>query len=188
MSELVKRYLKGHFQNMYEEDNLTFVKQISMFYAVDRVATMIKRDFSLKLSNIELLNRGFNIICNRYTTSNMLHMSANLTDQNNITEYIDWLIKIEYAELGLPSPDMVLYLDVNPEISIQNMKERYYDQLDKFDIHENLNHLNRVFDIKDFVIKYNWWFKINCMNSNNKIMKSIEDINDILYNRVKEIL
>jgi thymidylate kinase len=79
-------------------------------------------------------------------------------------------------------------LDVNPEISIQNMKERYYDQLDKFDIHENLNHLNRVFDIKDFVIKYNWWFKINCMNSNNKIMKSIEDINDILYNRVKEIL
>jgi dTMP kinase len=150
---------------------------------------MIKKDLSLQLSNIELLEKGFNIICDRYTTSNILHMSANLTNEMNIEKYINWIEDLEYYELGLPKPDKVIYLDVTPEVSMKNMMKRYNNDEEKMDINENLSHLSKVYKMKDEIIKYCGWTKIDCMDPNNKNeMAPFDRVHELIYAEVKKEL
>lgn len=207
-SAMVEKYLdpKGGIGNVYPgEDNLIFVKQASLFYTVDRVGTMIEKDKiivgdnvikdnSLKdicyadekhigpFSYIELLERGFNIICDRYNTSNLLHQVGNLTEPTHINEFICWNEKLEYFHLGLPKPDLVLFLDVPPEVSIENVKRRYGGK-EGTDIHENIQHLTKVHERKDHVIRYCGWNKIYCCDENNKML-DIDEINCHLFGSI----
>ena len=47
----------------------------------------------------------------RYTTSNAVHQGSKLQGTER-TDFFDWLFDYEYRLLGLPKPDMVIYLDV----------------------------------------------------------------------------
>jgi len=160
-SVLVRKYLDGQFKNMYhQEDNIQYIKQISSFYAVDRVSSFIEQVYSGK-SLIEHLKEGTHVICDRYTTSNILHQAGNLTNKNNIEGYIQWIEELEYIDLGLPHPDAVFYLDVKPEISVSNIMKRYEGKPME-DIHENIDHLKDVYGVRDRVIKYCGWHRIEC--------------------------
>lgn len=181
-SILVKKYLHGDFTNVFNNsDNITFVKQISTFYAVDRVASFIERTYDGK-SLIEQLSEGTHIICDRYTTSNMLHQSGNLKNQYQLFDYLDWVIKFEFDDLQLPRPDLVLFLDVTPEISINNIKKRNEDT----DIHENIRHFKRVYDLSLEIVKYCKWDLIDC--SPNGTQLPIEDIHEIIAKRLQVLL
>lgn len=186
-SALVKKYLNGDYKNHYGKDNLTFVKQICSFYMVDRISSFIEEKFDGK-SLLQHLKEGTHIICDRYTTSNMLHQAANLTNKKHIYSLIDWIEEREYYDLGLPIPDIVFFLDVPPEISIQNIKKRYEGE-SKEDLHENLEHLKRVYQVKNKVVKYCGWEIINCVNENNEMLKEYriyKQILKILKRRFKE--
>lgn len=188
-SALVKRYLRGHFQNVYN-NNKTYVKQMSMFFATDRVATMIKRDGQLPLSNIELLDKGFNIICDRYTTSNILHMSTYFDNEIDIEAYINWVEEMEYDELHLPRPDLVLFLDIPKDLVIKNITKRNYynkENEERINIHNNPEHIERIFEIKDKIINYCGWKKINCCDENGE-MRSLEDVNEEIYNEIMRLI
>lgn len=179
-SVLVKKYLAGRFENQMEgDDNLTFIKQISSFYAVDRVASFIENDKGDSL--LSRLHNGVNMICDRYTTSNILHQTGNLSNFKNVYEYIYWVEKLEYEDLGLPKPDKVIYLDVLPQISIDNIKKRYAGE-PKEDLLENINHLNMVYGRKDEVIKYCAWNRIDCCKDNamRDIYEIHRDVIDLL--------
>jgi dTMP kinase len=189
-STLIKRYLRGHFLNNFGEENtLTYIKQMSMFFAVDRIAAMVKNDLSFHLSNLELLNKGCNLICDRYVTSNMLHMSTYLNNFDDMQTYIDWIDKIEYDELGIPRPDLVLFLDVDREISLRNITRKYNTNPDKeqFDIHKTTQHLDKVIAIKDDIISYCGWRRITCTNSSGE-MKPLDEINEQIYKEIKRAL
>lgn len=160
-SVLAKKYLNGDYQNMYhQDDNIQFVKQMSSFYAVDRVSSFIERSYDGK-SLIEHLKEGTHIICDRYTTSNILHQSGNLTNPSNIRGYVEWIETLEYMDLGLPHPDAVMYLDVLPEVSVDNIKKRYNGEA-KEDILENIEHLMKVWNVREQVIKQCGWVNVNC--------------------------
>lgn len=181
-SALVKKYLNGDYRNQYNiRDNLTFVKQICSFYMVDRISTFIEEKYDGK-SLIQHLREGTHIICDRYTTSNMLHQAANLTNKRNIYSLIDWIEEREYFDLGLPAPDIVFFLDIPPEVSIKNLKKRYEGE-NKEDLHENLEHLKRVYQIKNKVVKYCDWEIINCVNENNEMLKEYR-----IYKQILKIL
>ena len=51
-------------------------------------------------------------------------------------DYIKWLFDFEYKKLGIPTPDIVIYLKVDPEISQHLMTNRYAGDDSKKDIHE----------------------------------------------------
>ena len=50
--------------------------------------------------------------------------------------FFEWLYDFEYVKLGLPKPDLVIYLDVDVETSLRRMKHRQEKTHTSADIHE----------------------------------------------------
>ncbi len=105
-SALVKMYLSGEFGQHPDDVN---AYAASSFYAVDRYA-------SYKTSWGSFYEQGGVIIADRYTTSNAVHQCSKLP-QEQWEEYLHWLFDYEFRLLGLPAPDRVIYLQVDPAVS-----------------------------------------------------------------------
>jgi dTMP kinase len=56
---------------------------------------------------------GTPVILNRYTLSNAVYQSARAQDR----QLFDWVLRLEFEELGLPRPDVTVVLDIPPEVS-----------------------------------------------------------------------
>lgn len=124
-SALVKMYLGGEFGGSPKDVG---AYAASSFYAVDRYA-------SFKKYWEEFYNDGGIIIADRYTTSNATHQMGKLPDEQ-WDDFLRWLEDFEYNKLGLPRPDITLYLDMDPDISQKLMTQRYHGNESKKDIHE----------------------------------------------------
>lgn len=174
-SALVKMYLGGKLGNNPDEVN---AYAASSFYAVDRVASFINswgRDYA----------EYDYMIADRYTTSNIIHQMSKL-DINERDEYIDWLFDYEYNRLGIPAPDIVIFLDVDPEISQKLIFSRYQGDESKKDIHESdFEYLLRCRKSAAYAIENLGWQTINC--TENGAMRSIEDINNDIFGLVSSI-
>jgi len=170
-SYLVKKYLEGNFNKNDGLDVLSYIKQASSFYTVDRIYTLFNKKNNTK-SYYEKLQEGMNIICDRYTTSNILHMSANLQLNgivSDIFSYADWIHYIEYGVFKLPKPDLVIFLDVNIRKVIKNLENRSGENIkDINDIHEKKDHQYALNRIKETVIQLCGWERIDCMSEVNK--------------------
>lgn len=124
-SALVKMYLSGQMGNINDVN----VFAASTFYSVDRYATFhmyYKKQYE----------EGAVIIADRYTTSNIVHQASKLPAEERLP-YIHWLEDLEYDRMGLPRPDLVLYMDMEPEIARQLIQKRYKGNLGEMDIHES---------------------------------------------------
>lgn len=166
-SVLVKMYLAGEFGTDANDVN---VYAASTFYAVDRFASF-KKDWQNFYSN------GGIIIADRYTTSNMVHQAAKIKNINKKDKYLDWLWNLEFELFKLPVPDLVLFLDVKPEISQKLMENRLnkITKETKKDIHENNSRfLFESYNNALYVAKKYDWKIINC-NEGGKIA-SVETI------------
>ena len=51
------------------------------------------------------------MLADRYTTSNAVHQSSKVPEGER-PAFFQWLFDFEYHRLGLPEPDLVLYLDM----------------------------------------------------------------------------
>ena len=146
-SALVKMYLSGAFGIQPGDVN---AYAASSFYAVDRYAGM-KQDWGA------FYDSGGILIADRYTTSNAVHQCCKLPGAQ-WDAYLDWLFDYEYRLLGLPTPDLVVYLRLGIETSQRLMSERYHGDEKKKDIHEsNLYYLEQAHLAADYCAsKYNW--------------------------------
>ncbi len=122
---LVKSYLAGEFGSTPDSVN---AYAASSFYAVDRYAAYKKHWESDYLD-------GVNILADRYTTSNAVYQMTKLP-QEKWDDFLQWLRDYEYGLLELPSPDVVLYLDMPPQVSQRLMSGRYSGDESRKDIHE----------------------------------------------------
>ncbi len=163
-SSLVKMYLAGEFGS--EADSVN-PYAASSFYAVDRYA-------AFKTGLEEFYLSGGVIIADRYTTSNAVHQSSKLPEDKR-KEYLNWLFEYEYRYLGIPEPDAVIYLRVDPEVSQKLMSGRYNNDEKKKDIHErDVDYLKRSREAADECAEMFGWRVIEC--TLNGEMRSIEDI------------
>ena len=83
----------------------------------------------------DIYEAGGLILANRYTTSNAVHQAAKLPPGER-EEYLEWLFDLEYRRLGLPEPDLVIYLDLPSEVSERLLRRREAETGTKADIHE----------------------------------------------------
>lgn len=175
-SVLVKMYLAGEFGTDANDVN---VYAASTFYAVDRFASF-KKDWQ------NFYNNGGIIIADRYTTSNMVHQAAKIKNINKKDKYLDWLWNLEFELFKLPVPDLVLFLDVKPEISQKLMENRLnkITKETKKDIHENNSgFLFESYNNALYVAKKYDWKIINC-NEGDKIA-SVETIHKKIYKELR---
>lgn len=124
-SALVKMYLEGKFGSSPDAVN---AYAASSFYAIDRYA-------SYKLFWESAYLQGELILAARYTTSNAIHQMAKLPKQE-WDAYLTWLEEYEYGLLGLPKPDMAIFLDMPPGVSQRLLSARYGGDEARKDIHE----------------------------------------------------
>ena len=151
----------------------------SVLFAVDRYASY-KEEWGKDYEEGKL------IVANRYTTSNAVHQASKLPDGER-EAYLDWLFGLEYGKMGLPEPDLVIYLDLPNELSEQMMRRREAETGTSADIHERDDaYLRRCRENARKVVEHCRWQKIDC--SRNGEIRSIEDIHNEAWELVRRIL
>ena len=175
-SALIKMYLGGEFGL-----NPTDVKAYaaSSFYAVDRYA-------SYKKVWGKWYEEGGLVVSDRYTTSNAVHQASKETGEKQ-KAFLKWLYDFEYVQLGLPSPDLVIYLDVPTDFTEAMMRRREADTNTHADIHEqDMQYLATCRRTGRSAAEYYNWTVIQCVKDG--IMRSIEDIHEEIYRHVAACL
>ena len=172
-SALVKMYLGGQFGKNPGDVN---AYAASTFFAVDRYASF-KQDWG------QFYAQGGILVADRYTTSNAVHQCSKL-EENQWDGFLEWLFHFEYDLLGIPAPDMVVYLQVDPLVSQRLMTGRYQGDESRKDIHEgNLPYLNRSRQAAEFCSRKLGWKRISCCQGEG--MRSIQSIQQEILSLVE---
>jgi len=175
-SALIRMYLGGEFGTNPSDVN---AYAASVFYAVDRYA-------SYKKAWGEWYENGGLIVSDRYTTSNAVHQTSKEPEERQ-PEFLKWLYDLEYDRLGLPRPDLVIYLDVPTDFTEKMMRRREEATNTHADIHEqDLNYLATCRRTGKAAADYYGWKVVQCVRDGT--MRSIEDIHEEIYRHVAACL
>lgn len=175
-SALIRMYLNGDFGDRPGDVN---PYAASTFYAVDRFASY-REDWG------RIYEQGGIILSDRYTTSNAVHQGSKLQDAE-LPAFFSWLSDLEYNKMGLPKPDLVIYLDVNLETSLRRMRRREANGLSTADIHEKDNsYLARCLHTASMAADFYGWKKIDYMK--NGAERELKEKNDEIYNIILDCL
>ena len=175
-SALIRMYLGGEFGTNPSDVN---AYAASAFYAVDRYA-------SYKKVWGQWYENGGLIVSDRYTTSNAVHQASKV-HQFEQSDFLKWLYDFEYDKLGLPAPDLVIYLDVPTDFTEAMMRRREADTNTHADIHEqDLAYLATCRRTGKAAAEYYGWTVIECVQ--HGVMRSIEDIHEEIYRHVAACL
>lgn len=175
-STLVKMYLAGEFGSNADDVN---AYAAGAFYAVDRYA-------SFKLGWKKDYDNGTVILADRYATSNSIYQMEKI-DKSKWDEYLDWSEDFEYEKIGIPRPDVVIFLDMPVEISQKLMTSRYDGDENKKDVHEaNVQFLNNCRQSALYAAKKQGWHVVECSDGTNPL--TIEEIHKKIVDIVNEEL
>ena len=171
-SALIKMYLGGEFGNKPSDVNSYAA---SVFFAVDRYA-------SYKKVWGQWYEEGGLVLSARYTTSNAVHQASKEPEEKQ-QDFLGWLYEFEYERMGLPRPDLVIYLDVPTDFTEKMMRAREAATNTSADIHEqDLDYLTTCRRTGKAAAAYYGWTVINCVKDDR--MRSIEDIHEEIYRHV----
>lgn len=177
-STLVKMYLGGEFGKNADDVN---AYAAGAFYAVDRFASY-KLDWGKDYEN------GTLILADRYATSNSIYQMEKI-DEDKWDEYLDWSADFEYNKIGIPKPDLVIFLDMPVDVSQKLMTSRYNGDEGKKDVHEaNVDFLNNCRKSALYTAKKQGWAVVPCSDGINPLpIKEIHNtILDFVKNELKE--
>ena len=119
----------------------------------------------------------------------MVHQASKIADPKERDNFLDWLYDLEFMLYKIPVPDLVFFLDVPPEITMEMTKKR----LNKFtgedlkDIHEkDFLHMDSSYHNAHHVANKYGWRKINCVEEN--AILGISEIAEKIYGEVQNSL
>ena len=175
-SALIRMYLGGQFGSKPSDVN---AYAASAFYAVDRYA-------SYKMDWGKWYEDGGLILSDRYTTSNAVHQASKEKPEDR-EKYLHWLYDFEYAKMGLPKPDLVIYLDVPTDFTQKLLRSREAATNTTADIHEqDMQYLATCRETGRAAAAYYGWTVISCVKDGE--MRTIEDIHEEIYRHVQACL
>lgn len=175
-SALIRMYLNGDFGTNPNDVN---PYTASTFFAVDRYASY-KKDWG------SIYENGGIFLSDRYTTSNAVHQGCKQPDEE-LPAFFSWLTDLEYNKMGLPEPDLVLYLDVDLETSIARMRRREEKTHTHADIHEkDLDYLRRCLHTADRAADYYGWTRIPFQKDGAE--RDVDEKNQDLYRIILETI
>ena len=171
-SALIRMYLGGEFGGSPADVN---AYAASAFYAVDRFASY-KQDWG------KWYEDGGLVLSDRYTTSNAVHQASKEHGEKQAA-FLKWLYEFEYDKLGLPRPDLTIYLDVPTDFTEKLLRGREAATNTHADIHEkDMAYLATCRETGRAAAKFYNWTVIECVH--NGTMRSIEDIHQEIYGHV----
>jgi len=158
-------------------------KLASILYALDRWESKGVIEKALKAGKI--------FVCDRYMSANMIHQGGRVPDAEKKKEMMAFLNKMEFEIFGIPKPDIVLYLDVLPEVGrklVGKKDSRAYTKGKKRDVHESdRQHLINARNQALRLVKENDdWKKVDCMKG--KEILPPEEVSELIWREVEGVL
>ena len=175
-SALIRMYLGGEFGDKPSDVN---AYAASAFYAVDRYASF-QKDWG------KWYREGGLIVSDRYISSNAVHQTSKEKPENR-EAFLQWLYEFECDKLGMPKPDLTIYLDVPTAFTEKLMRHREAETNTHADIHEqDMSYLATCREMGRTAAKFYGWNVIQCVDQDQ--MRSIEDIHQEIYDLVSKCL
>lgn len=175
-SALIRMYLGGEFGKSPSDVN---AYAASAFYSVDRYA-------SYRKVWGKWYEEGGLVVSDRYTTSNAVHQ-ASKEPEDKREDFLNWLYDFEYDKLGLPRPDLVIYLDVPTDFTEKMLRHRESETNTHADIHEqDMQYLTTCRRMGRAAAEHYGWTVIRCVRDG--AMRSMEDIHEEIYRHVAACL
>lgn len=174
--KLVGRFLRGDFGRLASVDPHLAV----LPYMLDQYTW--SRDVARPW-----LTKGGIILLNRYFTSNV-HQIAKKNGRAKAA-YREWIWNMGYQELGILRPDLVVFLDVPPQISkklIRQKPQRGYLGKRKRDIAERDGpHQTASYRCYlEEVSRNDWWVAVKCIDG--RVLDSADAIHERIVQVVKK--
>lgn len=175
-SALIRMYLGGEFGKSPSDVN---AYAASAFYSVDRYA-------SYRKVWGKWYEGGGLVVSDRYTTSNAVHQTSKEPEDKR-EDFLNWLYDFEYDKLGLPRPDLVIYLDVPTDFTEKMLRHRESETNTHADIHEqDMQYLATCRRMGRAAAEHYGWTVIRCVR--DEAMRSMEDIHEEIYRHVAACL
>ena len=175
-SALIRMYLNGDFGSRPDDVN---AYASSIFYAVDRYASYMT-DWKAYYQS------GGVVLSDRYTTSNAVHQGAKLPPEEQ-PRFFDWLYDLEYVKLGLPRPDLVIFLDVDLATSEARMHRRKLETGKSGYIHElDTEYRQLCLDTGHRAAADYGWRVVDFMKDGKE--REVDEKHEEIYQIVRELL
>lgn len=178
-SYFVKRYLNGDYGPASELSPYTS----SIFYALDRyeAAPGIRK----------ALDQGKLILANRYVGSNMAHQGTKFSTEAEQRGFFMWADSLEYQLLGIPRPNINLFLKVPADISFElivQKTERDYTKKKRDEHEADIQHLKKAVTAYELLCQLfpRDFTEINCTRDDQIL--SVVQINDLIWEAIKPLL
>ncbi len=175
------RYTETHFGRGLRElldgvhgDFIAFPPDIaSVPYALDRLAS--------KPAIIKALDEGVHVILDRWVSANQIHQGGKFRDAQKRINFLKWLDHLEYVVCDLPRPDIMVYLDVPPEISMKLQREGQRDLAES-----NVEHVCDSYAAARWLMAMEpeKWIHILCVSDGK--LRSREDIHEEVLGKLKQ--
>lgn len=176
-SALIRMYLGGEFGTHPSDVN---PYAASAFYAVDRYA-------SLKKVWGDYYQGGGLVLTDRYTTSNAVHQAVKCAPEDR-EDFLCWLDDFEHNKLGLPRPDLVLYLDMPTSRAVELLRRREASTHTSADIHElDTGYLAACRDCALQAAELLHWKVVPCVDSQGNL-RPIEEIHQEIWTLAAPLL
>lgn len=176
-AHFVERYLRGEYGDLASVD----AYRASIFYALDR--------FDASSGIRAALARGAIVVSNRYVSANKGHQMAKIADPAERTRFLAWLNELEYGILGIPRPDLTLFLHVPADVGFELVAckdERAYLNGKVRDIHEGDRAHLRAAEAAYLALVASdpseRWLRIDCMDRDRLL--GIEEVEARVWDAV----
>lgn len=173
------KFLTELLQGEYGDFLAYHPKVASIFYACDRFETKSKID--------EYIKNGFNIILDRYVSSNQIHQGGKIKNLQERQEFLSWLNQMEYEIFKLPKPDLTIFLNINPKTTSKLLSSELQTHsggkrgLPEKSLDYQKNSLEAALLLKD---QEQSWLSIDCLKKDQLL--SIEDIHEKIHQNVSD--
>lgn len=130
------------------------------------------------------------VVLDRFTGSNLAHQAAKLEGEQR-QELSRWIDHVEHVVFGLPRPDLNILIDISSDWSRQLVSRKaardYTDQeadLQEADVPYQEKVRRCYLDVAD---QRSDWAIVNSLDEAGQL-KSVEDVNNAIYNLVKPLV
>ncbi|MBI5906442.1 thymidylate kinase [Candidatus Saccharibacteria bacterium] len=178
-SHFVRQYLNGSYGPATDINPYT----ASLFYALDRFegAPRIR----------QALESGKIVLSDRYAGANMAHQGSKFTNAAEQRGFFVWADSMEFQLLGIPRPNLNIYLRVPAETSFELISKRAAREYTTkvHDEHEaDINHLKKTVETYDLLCQLfpKDFYAVDCTQGGRLL--SIPAINDRIWQYLQPFL
>lgn len=181
--KLIGEYLSGVYGDFIQMDP----RVASLLYAADR--------FESSHIMKKWIDQGYIVLSDRYVSANQIHQGGKIRSAKEREKFLAWLEKMEYSVFKIPTPELVVYLDVPFEISqywlkqkVAKRKKQVYLKNNRKDVAEdNLIHLKDSRNSALSLAKANKnWVKVSCCKGMFCLLPEL--VHDEIYKIVQDRL